>query len=398
MPPLPPIRRPSLDALTGLRFLAAMAVVGFHFYCPPCEPGLPSFGGKLLQAGFTAVSLFFVLSGFILAYNYLGERGGFVGTAWDFCRARFARLYPIYLLSLVVDLPLFIRAILLAEPAATTSEVARIAVATLTMTQAWLPTGRPSWNIVAWTLSVEAFFYAVFPLIGPWLSRQGSRRLLALAGGIWLLGVTPMLAGHAAAGLGTEDAPALVVRGLLAWSQLPAVALPLSQFPAFFLGMCLGLLFCRRTATGSTALRTAGLLATAASLLGLLLVLPGKPSLLVQMAVLVPLFALLIWLLAGGTAWNGLLLGTRPLVLLGGASYALYMVHSSVGNYALALNTRTLTLPHNAVALLSVPLAMSTSLLLFRFVEEPVRHWLRRPVRAPAATSSPLAPSAGSRS
>jgi peptidoglycan/LPS O-acetylase OafA/YrhL len=188
-----------------------------------------------------------------------------------------------------------------------------------------------------------------------------------------------MLAEHAAAWLGVEGAGSLAARGLLAWSRLPAVALPLSQLPAFLLGACLGLLFCRREGAGSVPLRTAGALGTVAALLVFVVLLPERPSPLAQMAALVPLFALLIWQLAGGTAWSGLALGTRPLVLLGGASYALYMVHASLGSYALAVNTRALALPHNVLMLLMAPLVVATSLFLFRFVEEPARRWLRTP-------------------
>ena len=56
--------------------------------------------------------------------------------------------------------------------------------------------------------------------------------------------------------------------------------------------------------------------------------------------------------------------------------------------FALALNTRTLALPHNAVALLLAPIAVAGSLLLFQFVEEPARHWLRKAPRAVAKTGA----------
>jgi peptidoglycan/LPS O-acetylase OafA/YrhL len=381
--PSPAPRRPPLDACTGLRFFAAMGVAGYHFYCAPCVPNAPAFLDKLLQAGFTTVSLFFVLSGFILAYNYLGERGGFVGTVRDFYRARFARIYPIYLLALVVDLPLFLRVVAQAEPAATPGEVARICTATLTLTQAWLELGRPTWNTMAWTLSAEAFFYAVFPWVGRWLARQSSRRLLGVAVGSWLLGVSPMLAGELASWLGTEGAASLEARVLHAWSQLPIQLIPVTRLPEFVLGLCLGLLFCRRTHQGRESWRTAGLLVTGAVIATVIILLPPKPSSLVQMGVLVPLFALFIWLLACGVSGNGLTLATRPLVQLGGASYALYLLHGSMMGYALALNTRTFSLPHNAVALILAPVAVVISLFLFRFVEEPARRWIRKsPPRA----------------
>jgi peptidoglycan/LPS O-acetylase OafA/YrhL len=383
--PAEALRRAPLHALTGLRFLAALGVVGYHFYNPSQGPTAPRAISHLLQAGSHMVGLFFVLSGFILAYNYLGERGGLVGTKWDFYRARFARIYPIYLLALVVDLPLFLHYLRLSEPAATPGETAGIGAATLTLTQAWLNTGRPPWNTMAWTLSVEAFFYAVFPVLGAWLARQGSRRLMGVAAGAWLLGTTPSLAAE----LVEPGAASLLVQRLLTWSQHPSSVIVVVLLPQFIVGVCLGVLFCRRMRPGSQALRTAGLLGTVAALAGLIIFLPPKPSALVSSAAFLPLFALCIWLLACGVAWNGLKLGSRPLVLLGGASYALYLIHGSMMGYALAVNTRALKLPHNIVALLMVPVVVAASIFLFKRVEEPARHWLRSLSRVRPAAPVP---------
>lgn len=386
-------RRPPLHACTGLRFLAAMGVVGYHFYCPPCSPSAPTFIGNLLQAGFTTVSLFFVLSGFILAYNYLDDRGGFVGTARGFYQARFARIYPIYLVALLIDVPFFVRSIHIVEPTAGAGEVARITAATLTLTQSWLELGRPTWNLMAWTLSVEAFFYLLFPVVSVWLARRGSRTLLGVAVAAWLAGTAPFAATEALKWLGPEGAATPLGSVLHALDWLPAHLIPVARLPEFILGICLGVLFCRRTSPGSVALRTGGLLATGVALVVLIGLLPPKPVPLVQLGVLVPLFALGVWFLAGGVAWNGLLLGTRPMVLLGGASYALYLVHGTMMGYALALNTRTFNLPHNLVALLLVPVAIGTSWVLFQRVEEPGREWLRhlgRPRRAASAVSVPV--------
>ncbi|WP_224243262.1 acyltransferase family protein [Hyalangium gracile] len=386
--PLLALRRPPLHACTGLRFFAAMSVVAYHFYCAPCEPAAPGFLGKLFQAGFTTVSLFFVLSGFILAYNYLGERGGFVGTTREFFRARFARIYPIYLLALVVDIPLFIHFLRQAEPATTPGEVARISISTLTLTQSWFDLQRPTWNIMAWTLSIEAFFYAVFPFVGRWLARQSSRRLLGVTLAAWLLGTAPFVAGDFATKLGEQGSLPLVASALRAWSLYPGYLLPVARLHEFVIGICLGLLFCRRAPRGSEATRTVGLLATCVAISTVILLLPPKPTPAAQMGVLVPLFGLAIWLLACGVAGNGLTLGTRPLVRLGGASYALYLLHGSLMGYALALNTRTLALPHNAVALLLAPVAVALSLFLFQHIEEPARHWLRKPARGVAKTGA----------
>ena len=55
-----------LEALTSLRFLAALYVLLYHY------TGIPGsvFEGQVARLGYTGVSFFFVLSGFILAHNY----------------------------------------------------------------------------------------------------------------------------------------------------------------------------------------------------------------------------------------------------------------------------------------------------------------------------------------
>ncbi|RJS17341.1 hypothetical protein DRW03_27735 [Corallococcus sp. H22C18031201] len=388
-----PGERPGLAALTGLRFLAAMGVLGFHYYCGPCEPHLPAWVGHLLGAGFTTVSLFFILSGFILAYTYLDATGSFRGSLTAFIRARFARLYPIYVVALAVELPFFIRSIQLTEPKASAVEVCRHSAATLTLTQAWgMDVSRPIWNIVAWTLSVEAFFYAVFPRLGPALAQLRTPRLLAVAVGAWLLGLSPHAASRVESGWSPQDTLPLLRSVLSGWSRGLAFAIPLARLPEFVIGVCLGILFLRAPQpSGSPRMRTLGVLATGSALAGAVLLTDAPPSPLLQSAVLVPLFALLIFLFAGGIAWRGLGLATRGLALLGGASYALYMTHGAVLNSLLALNTRTLGLAHNTVALLAMPFAVLLSVLLFRFIEEPARAWLRRPrparsVASPAPT------------
>src|SRR5579863_596949 len=95
-------KRPPLQALTGVRFLAAFYVVLFH--------SLPWLRNKyqvpetlqiFLGNGYLAVSLFFILSGFILAYTYEGQIEG-SRNLFRFWQARFARIYPVYFLSLLL--------------------------------------------------------------------------------------------------------------------------------------------------------------------------------------------------------------------------------------------------------------------------------------------------------
>ena len=102
------------------------------------------------------VPFFLILSGFILSYSYLGQLR-FGGERRRFWEARFCRVYPVYLLSLLIDWP--IRG----------QMTAGFTIAVLTATQAWNPANglAQMWNFPAWTLSVEAFFYLCFPLLLP---------------------------------------------------------------------------------------------------------------------------------------------------------------------------------------------------------------------------------------
>jgi peptidoglycan/LPS O-acetylase OafA/YrhL len=97
-----------IHALTSLRFFAALYVVCFHAlsvasFLPSIRS--ESFLGRWLGLGYTSVSFFFLLSGYILGVVYL-RRGSPVALG-AFFRARFARIYPLLFLSLVVDIPYF---------------------------------------------------------------------------------------------------------------------------------------------------------------------------------------------------------------------------------------------------------------------------------------------------
>src|SRR4051812_44149081 len=112
--------------------------------------------------GSTGVTCFFVLSGFILVYTYGGEHLR-LGHFWQ---ARFARIYPAYLLVLLLTAPFFFT-----DPANmpfyewSKHHLAAASILAVAMLQAWVPRAALTWNPVCWSLSVEAFFYLLFPFI-----------------------------------------------------------------------------------------------------------------------------------------------------------------------------------------------------------------------------------------
>ncbi len=181
-PPSPaaPARKPQLPALTGVRTLLAVNIMFFHFTPPHMGPFYP-----LINNSYVFVGFFILLSGFILAYNYADRPKPLV--AREFWRARFARLYPIYLLSLL----LFVGMLGAEWHARSHGQFVAGVVLTPLLMQGWNPDLATFWNTVAWTLSCEAAFYFAFP----WLIRlrwpKTPGRLVALLLVIWAVGLIP---------------------------------------------------------------------------------------------------------------------------------------------------------------------------------------------------------------
>ena len=94
----------ALDALTGLRFLAALHVVLFHFG-KTLVAATPEGVRHWVGAGYSAVGVFFVLSGFVLAWNYLDGDGRMQAGPRAFWAARVARVYPVYALTFLLSAP-----------------------------------------------------------------------------------------------------------------------------------------------------------------------------------------------------------------------------------------------------------------------------------------------------
>jgi peptidoglycan/LPS O-acetylase OafA/YrhL len=137
-----------LHPLTALRFFAAILIVLHHAY--------HVFGAQFAPTSLTldqGVSFFFVLSGFILAYNYptLNSRE----SVWMFYAARFARVWPVHIATILVTL------------AVSKWPPASHIVLNVLLLQSWVPYKDFFFtlNAVSWSLSVELFFYLSFPLL-----------------------------------------------------------------------------------------------------------------------------------------------------------------------------------------------------------------------------------------
>ncbi|MEO8642215.1 acyltransferase [Pseudomonas sp.] len=163
-------RSGAIPALTGLRFAAALMVFFSHYNIP----GLDGWALRVQGSGYSGVTFFFVLSGFIITYNYLGKfESNALRNTFQYIVSRFARIYPLYALCIIypwmnsgIEVPL---------------------LPYLAGIQAWSGDVYFAFGIngPAWSISVEIFLYLTLPLLIPILSKlniiNSRNRLLVFA-------------------------------------------------------------------------------------------------------------------------------------------------------------------------------------------------------------------------
>ena len=180
-------RKPALPALTGLRTLLALTILLFHFTPAGLtwqrHPWVTVY--PLINIGYVFVSFFFLISGFILSYNY-ADRPEPMNAA-DFWMARMSRLYPVYVLTMLLSIPM-----LMTEWAVRPRvDFWEGAIATPLLLQGFFPHLATFWNTVSWTLSCEVVLYLAFPWLLKLRWPKSATMLIALILGLWLLGMVP---------------------------------------------------------------------------------------------------------------------------------------------------------------------------------------------------------------
>lgn len=182
MPQSEPAVHAPINQLTGLRFVAAMCVVFSHSLpalAPAREPSVVYLMLSTLSG--LGMSIFFVLSGFVIHYNY-ADKIGRTESVYAFFVARFARLYPLYAILVSAE----IAWMLWRSPQITLEALPYYA----TLTQSWfyIPlSGHAlvyqfgSIAAVSWSISTEWFFYIAFPLLCLLLPRSAGKNAVLFA-------------------------------------------------------------------------------------------------------------------------------------------------------------------------------------------------------------------------
>ncbi|PPS66901.1 MULTISPECIES: acyltransferase family protein [Streptomyces] len=370
-----------LPSLTGLRWFAALSVFVCHIAQQGifADPDVASFLGHLTSLGSLAVSLFFVLSGYVLTWS--ARDGDSVRSFW---RRRFAKIYPLHFVTFCIAGVIIFS---LSEPVLPGGSTFDGMVPNLLLVHSWLPDAYivSGFNTPSWSLSCEMAFYLTFPLWYRLLRRIRVRRLWWYAAGLALAVmcmpfVARLLPDSA------EVVPGMPLRDMWFTYWFPPV-----RMLEFLLGIVLALIRREGTWRGPTT-------GTAALLLGGAFALNQVvPPMFTLTATTVVPIALLIAAAADGDL-RGRRTGLRAPVLLrlGEWSYAFYLIHFLIiryghrllgGEQGYARQWDTPAALGITVAALAVTIAASA--LLHTCVERPCMTLMRgrRPAQGPAPGS-----------
>ena len=371
--------------LTGLRIVAAIWVVVFHFHFTSLSGVTEVVGvlGPLVTTGALGVDLFFVLSGFVIAHTYLASMGPGLhpGTAARFVWARFCRMWPVYALVFhLFGLWLLARLLFGSDDDIAFQGVQPVLsfgqwVQQLLMVQMWNNEylDGASWVGSTWSISAEWLAYLLFPAAALVFFRMRNLPLPVL-GGLALLLMAPIASSYATVGHPYYEW-SWAVRILCGFAAGVLVHLVVRRLPRT-----------EAVRRGASRLAVALPVAMVVVLWGGQFVAPGFGG------VAIVGFPLLVGTLALADRGPAALLARPAFVQGGRVSYSLYLVHIPMFElfwlaqaYLPALRGGIVGhLVGAAVVVATYPVAAAA----FRWVEEPARRRLRRLAPAPATGSA----------
>src|SRR5579872_4786986 len=178
--------REDFPALTGLRAIAAYLVFWHHYTPSTAVIGTPLH--RLLLEGHVGVTVFYVLSGFLISWNYMERTSqGTAGFWGPYILKRVARIQPVYLLLLLI----WCLAPWLGFSSHAVASPEEI-VLNATLLKGFFYVHAFSGITQAWSLTVEETFYLSAPLIFMLLRRWG---LIATQALLWTVGLILMAIG-----------------------------------------------------------------------------------------------------------------------------------------------------------------------------------------------------------
>lgn len=351
-----------LEQLTFTRYIAALSVVFFHYGNQVFPANLP-FVHPILTAGPIAVSYFYVLSGFIMAIAYYRQESNKPFPRNRYWLARIARIYPIYLLALLL--------MIAAQRQGNGSDPIAVLL-NLTMTQAWIPGYPLTLNAPGWSLSVETFFYLMFPLLILTAKHHHLKKLAIFSIIFWAL--TQLL--HIILLNTASYQPFSHLHDLIYYN-------PIMHLNTFMMGFIAGvwMLDGRLQALNVPAINVPGLLLT---LLVILILLVIRTPIINHTGInidytngmIAPLFLIFIVLLSLNTSGLSQWMRHKWMILLGEASFSMYILQRPLHGIYEKITSRWIDSNSELSFYLFVCVLTGVAILSFLFIESPSRHFI----------------------
>jgi len=340
-----------ISSLTTLRWFAALYVFLFHIQMRAELTSSPV--GSVLISGYTGMTFFFVLSGFVLAYRYVDSSG----TYSSFVISRLARIYPAFLVAFLLSIPTI---------DGVGSELFALNFGmNLTLQQAWTPNlFSLGINSGTWSLSAEMFFYLLFPVARPLILSSADRasKLWMMLAVFWVLSFLPGLVEYL-----------LPLPGSTGFYY----SSPIYRLPEFLVGITIADLW-----RGGHLKRLSGsaVFGAASAFASICVYTDGMKggSLTLLNLVAIPFFGSLI-------AWSAkerpTFLEWRPLVYLGEISYGIY-IYQLTFLVSLYPVLKKAALGSYTIAILGLVFSCALASLSFHFLERPVRAFVRSALKS----------------
>ena len=350
-----------IDSLTTFRFFAALGVYFHHL----------NYSGGLGSMG---VSFFFVLSGFILSYNYYGK---FLTLNTDnilkFILYRFARVYPVHILTFIISLPIIYFSNIKFNLLDT--------LLNIFLLQSYFPNGNKvfSFNAVSWTISVEMVFYAFLPFILFFLYKA---KIMHNIKNLFIVGSTFFLIAIIIAFMFRNEVEAFS----LGWWFI--YIFPLFRLVDFIIGVLLGLIFIsvsnkklfeKKDIFIFSFLEIASILTFVFSYYSKYY----KFDSISYSLYYIPSISLIIFIFAFQRGIFSSLLSYSKLVYLGEISYSMYMIHQLAITYFARYFFPTIygespDIRHNLAQTFVLLIIIYSSSIIYRFYEFPLRKRIRK--------------------